>query len=77
VCFTFLAVDLFDHPFKLRIQIQPIIFVIKAIKPIFIFIMDISINDMKFILLLARLLNFKQEHHLFPLDHQDHQFIDC
>ena len=74
MCF-YLAVDLFDHPSKFKIQNQPITLAIKAIKLVIIFIMDISINEMNFILLLVQLLNFKKEHRLFLQDHQDHQFV--
>ena len=74
MCF-YLAVDLFDHPSKFKIQNQPITLAIKAIKLVIIFIMDISINEMNFILLLVQLLNFKKEYRLFLQDHQDHQFV--
>ena len=74
MCF-YLAVDLFDHPSKSEIQNQPITLAIKAIKLVIIFIMDISINEMNFILPLVQLLNFKKEYRLFLQDHQDHQFV--
>lgn len=52
--FIYLAIGLFDHPFKSEIQNQPIILAIQAIKLTIIFIMDIFINDMKSILLLVQ-----------------------